>query len=148
MTFALMIPATLLALLLPEPQQRQSDPEAQLVAAIHEEMVAGYPASAIEQYKSIVTQSGVSRAVAAAALLRIGECQEKLGRSEEARATYLHLINSTAINRELWRRRVNNSKTSRPMPMRRPPRAVLRELARAMDWGPRHSPSALPRANT
>jgi tetratricopeptide (TPR) repeat protein len=92
MTFGLIMTATLLASLLAGAQQRQSDPEAQLVAAIHEEMVAGNPASAIEQYKSIVTQNGVSRAVAAAALLRIGECQEKLGRSEEARATYLRLI--------------------------------------------------------
>jgi hypothetical protein len=92
MTFGLIMTATLLASLQPGTQQRQSDPEAQLQAAIHEEVVMGNPAGAIDQYKSIVVQNGVSRVVAATALLHIGECQEKLGRNEDARATYLRLI--------------------------------------------------------
>jgi hypothetical protein len=92
MILGLMIRATLLAWLLPGPQQRPSDPEARLQAAIHEEMVLGNPAGALEQYKAIVTENGISRAVAATALLHIGECQERLGQNEDARATYLRLI--------------------------------------------------------
>jgi hypothetical protein len=92
MTLGLMMTVTLLAGLLPGTPQRQSDPEAQFHAAIHEEMVMGNPAGAIEQYRSIVGENGVSRAVAATALLRIGRCQEKLGRNQDARATYLRLI--------------------------------------------------------
>ena len=65
MTFGLIMTATLLASLQPGTQQRQSDPEAQLQAAIHEEVVMGNPAGAIDQYKSIVVQNGVSRVVAA-----------------------------------------------------------------------------------
>ena len=93
MTFGLIMTATLLTSLLPGTQQRQPDPEAQLQAAIHEEVVLGNPAGAIELYKSIVTQNGASRVVVATALLHIGECQERLGRNEDARATYQRLIN-------------------------------------------------------
>jgi len=92
MSFVLMMTATLLAPLLPGTQQRQSDPEAQLQTAIHEEMVMGNPAGAIDQYKSLVTQNGVSRTVAATALLHIGECQERLGRNVDAKTTYLRVI--------------------------------------------------------
>jgi hypothetical protein len=92
MTFGLIMTATLLASLVAGTQQRLSDPEAQLQAAIHEEAVAGNPAGAIEMYKSILAQNGASRTVLATALLHIGECQEKLGRNEEARVTYLRLI--------------------------------------------------------
>ena len=91
MTFGVMT-AMLLAALFSGPQQRLSDPEAQLQAAVHEEMVIGNLPGAIEQYKSILGQNGVSRNVSAMALLHVGECQEKLGRREDARTTYLRVI--------------------------------------------------------
>ena len=91
MRFAVLT-GTLLASLLPGSQQRLSDPEAQLQAALHEEVVVGNLSSAIEQYRSIMAQSGVSRNIAATALLHIGECQQKLGRNEEARNTYMRVI--------------------------------------------------------
>src|SRR5215472_3798879 len=86
-----LITVTLLALLLTGAQQR-SDPEAQMQAALHEEMVAGNPAGAIELYKSILAQGGISRTVAATALLHIGECEQRLGRKEDARKSFLRVI--------------------------------------------------------
>jgi hypothetical protein len=70
----------------------QSDPERQLEAAIHREMVEGEIAGAIGMYQAIVAQTGTPRAVAARALLHLGQCEEKLGQRREAHATYARVV--------------------------------------------------------
>ena len=69
------------------PQQNASA-ERQLEAAIHREQVLGDVKGAIEQYKALA--KGANRSVAAQALVRLGECYEKLGESQfkEARSAY------------------------------------------------------------
>lgn len=68
--------------------QPSASAERQLEAAIHREQVLGDVKGAIEQYKALA--KGANRSVAAQALVRLGECYEKLGESQikEARAAY------------------------------------------------------------
>ncbi|HXK06350.1 MAG TPA: tetratricopeptide repeat protein [Verrucomicrobiae bacterium] len=66
----------------------QGDSERQLEAAIHREVVAGDLKGAIENYRAILTQPGVSKAIAARALFHIGECYEKLGQQRQAHDAY------------------------------------------------------------
>jgi hypothetical protein len=54
-------------------------------------MVEGNLPRAMEQYRRAMAAAGVSRAVAARALLRIGMCEEKLGQRKEAYDTYRRL---------------------------------------------------------
>ena len=65
-----------------------------LQAAIKTETVDGDLRSAIEQYKKIVALPGAGRATVAAALLRMGQCYEKLGNEElrEARRAYEQVV--------------------------------------------------------
>ena len=71
--------------------QPSQTPAAALGAARHlEEAEGNYPA-AIEAYKSIVAHAGKDRALAAQALVRMGQCYEKLG-DTEARKTYERII--------------------------------------------------------
>ena len=80
------------ALLAAQPKQT---PAAALGAARHlEEAEGNYPA-AIEAYKKIVAQAGKDRALAAQALVRMGQCYEKLG-DLEARKTYERIIREFA----------------------------------------------------
>jgi Tol biopolymer transport system component len=65
--------------------------EVQLKAALHKEQVEGDLKGAIEQYKKIVAQPGAGRATVATALLRMGQCYEKLGNAE-ARTAYERLV--------------------------------------------------------
>jgi len=66
--------------------------ELALRAAMEKESVAGDLKAAIEEYRKIARSYAKSnRAIAARALLRMGQCYEKLGR-EEARKTYQELI--------------------------------------------------------
>jgi hypothetical protein len=74
----------------------QSDPERQLEAAVHREMVIGDVAAAVDMYQGIITHPGTPRAVAARALLHLGQCQEKLGQRREARATYARVAHDYA----------------------------------------------------
>jgi tetratricopeptide (TPR) repeat protein len=69
--------------------QRDNRAEAQLQAAITKETVEGDLKGAIEQYKKLA--SGSNRAVAARALVRMGECYEKLG-DAEARKVYERVV--------------------------------------------------------
>ncbi len=79
-------------LLLPAaPAQNENRAEVALRAAIDKEMVDGDLKAAIEMYKRIVTNPGGDRAVAAKALLHIGQCYEKLGQAD-ARKTYERLM--------------------------------------------------------
>lgn len=68
------------------------DAGAQLEAAIHREVVDGDLAGAMNDYRAIVGRTGTPRPVAARAFLRIGLCQEKSGRREEAYDTYRRLV--------------------------------------------------------
>jgi hypothetical protein len=72
---------------------READLEKQLEAAIHREIVLGDLQGAMDQYRGILAQSGSSRPVAALALLRTGECLEKLGKGIEAYNTYRKVAN-------------------------------------------------------
>ena len=65
--------------------QQKARPEVDLQAAIRTETVDGDLKGAIEQYQRLSTNS--DRTVAAQALLRMGQCYEKLG-SAEARQAY------------------------------------------------------------
>ena len=68
------------------------DFEKQIEAAIHREIVLGDLAGAMEQYRAILAEPGVTRPVAARALLETGECLERLGKGKEAYNTYLRVV--------------------------------------------------------
>jgi len=69
-----------------------ADPEVQLEAAIHREILLGDLAGAMEQYRAIIARADASRTVSARALLQIGLCEEKLGQRKEAYDTYRRLV--------------------------------------------------------
>jgi hypothetical protein len=90
-----MMPGILIALLTSAllAAQTQGDTlERQLQAAIYKEEVVGDLRTAIELYKSISAQGSENRSVAATALLRRAECQEKLGLREAAIKTFEHVV--------------------------------------------------------
>ncbi len=69
-----------------------NDPEAQLEAAMHSEIVEGNLAGAVDAYRAIATRAQTPRPVAARAYLQIGLCQEKAGQRKEAYDTYRRLV--------------------------------------------------------
>lgn len=71
--------------------QKNDQAELALKAAIKTETVDGDLKGAIEQYKKIAAQPGAGRATVATALLRMGQCHEKLGNTE-ARAAYERVV--------------------------------------------------------
>ena len=71
--------------------QQKDRTEVDLQAAIRMETVEGDLKGAIEQYKKITAQPGAGRATVATALLRMGQCHEKLGNAE-ARAAYERVV--------------------------------------------------------
>ncbi len=77
-------------------QQPSAEIDSRLEAAIHTEMVEGDLKRAIDQYRSILTQAGSNRRIAARALFQIAECQEKLAANDAARATYTRLVTEFA----------------------------------------------------
>src|SRR5712672_174437 len=64
----------------------QETPEAMLGAALHQEEVQGDLKGAIAAYQRVVAAPGVSRKTAAQALVRMGQCYEKLGDAESRKA--------------------------------------------------------------
>lgn len=68
-------------------------------AAQKKEDVDGDLKAAIDGYRKVVTAAGTNRALAAQALVRIGECHEKLG-SAEARKAYEQVIGQYADQAE------------------------------------------------
>ncbi|MDP2997700.1 MAG: tetratricopeptide repeat protein, partial [Bryobacterales bacterium] len=75
---------------------QQSDrPDQQLQSAINKEVVEGDLKGAIELYKKIAALPGAGRATVATALLRMGQCHEKLGNAE-ARTAYERLVRDYA----------------------------------------------------
>jgi Tol biopolymer transport system component len=80
--------------------QASRSAEVQLKAALHKEQVEGDLKGAIEQYKKIAAQPGVGRATIATALLRMGQCYEKMGNAE-ARKAYERLVREFADQAEI-----------------------------------------------
>jgi Tol biopolymer transport system component len=79
---------------------QQSDrPDQQLQSAINKEVVEGDLKGAIELYKKIAALPGAGRATVATALLRMGQCYEKLGNAE-ARTAYERLVSDYADQAE------------------------------------------------
>ncbi|MDP2996335.1 MAG: tetratricopeptide repeat protein, partial [Bryobacterales bacterium] len=78
--------------------QSQDRADVALKAAIEKEIVDGDLEGAIEQYKKIAAQPGAGRATVATALLRMGQCYEKLGEAQakEARAAYERVVREYA----------------------------------------------------
>ncbi len=75
---------SLLALAVAVAPTAQQKPEVALKAAIDKEVVDGDLKAAIGMYRTLA--AGADRAVAAPALVRMGQCYEKLGASEQAEA--------------------------------------------------------------
>src|ERR1035438_8384816 len=90
MLLALLIPA---ATLIAASLHANADPEEQLEAAIHREVVIGDLPGAIDEYRAIVARTGTPRPISARAYLEIGQCQEKSGQRKEAWDTYRRLVN-------------------------------------------------------
>src|SRR2546426_12502847 len=64
----------------------QRTPESMLGAALHQEEVQGDLKGAIVAYQKVAASPGVSRKTAAEALVRMGQCYEKLGNTESRKA--------------------------------------------------------------
>ena len=80
--------------------QSQDRAEVALKAAIDKEVVDGDLKGAIEQYKKIAAQPGAGRATVATALLRMGQCHEKMGNAE-ARTAYQRVVHDFADQAEV-----------------------------------------------
>lgn len=99
--FALIALATIIAVLsLAAAQKSQSQSaEVLLGAALHQEEVEGNFEAAIETYKKILADHPDNRPIAARALLQMGRCYEKLGKSG-ARTAYERLVREYADQSE------------------------------------------------
>src|SRR5258706_9736064 len=94
--------------------QKGGRTDLQLQAAINKETVEGDLKGAIEQYKKIA--QGSDRAVAAKALVRMGECYEKLG-DAEARKAYERVVRDFGDQKEAAeaaRAKLTANRDSRP----------------------------------
>ena len=80
--------------------QQTGRQEVALQAAIRKETVEGDLKGAIEQYKKIAAQPDAGRATVATALLRMGQCYEKLGNAE-ARTAYERVVRDFADQAEI-----------------------------------------------
>ena len=93
--------------------------EIQLQAAVNKATVVGDLKGAIFDFQKILNTAGVSRSVAARALLHLGECHEKLG-TTEARQSYERVLKDYADQGEVVRqareRLATLAKTAAPAP--------------------------------
>jgi hypothetical protein len=76
-------------------QKKPATAEELLGAALHQEEVEGNLERAIATYKKVLAEAGGNRALAARALVQIGQCYEKLG-SAEARKAYERVLREYA----------------------------------------------------
>ena len=100
---AALIAALLLAVALAAGAAAQKKPataEELLGTALHQEEVEGNLERAIATYKKVVAEAGATRAVAGRALLRMGQCYEKLGNAE-ARKAYERVVREYADQSEI-----------------------------------------------
>jgi len=83
--------------------QKDDQAELALKAAIKTEAVDGNLRSAIEQYEKIAAMPGAARATVATALLRMGQCHEKLGEADtqEARKAYEQVVREFPDQKEM-----------------------------------------------
>src|SRR6266542_325197 len=82
------------------PATAQKTPESMLGAALHQEEVQGDLKGAIAAYQKVVVAAlGVSRKTTAEALVRMGQCYEKLGDSESRKA-YERVVRDYADQKE------------------------------------------------
>jgi Tol biopolymer transport system component len=88
------------ALLLPARPAQKLSLEARMGAAQHQEQVEGNFEAAIAGYKKVIAEAGRNRALAAKALLQMGQCYEKLGNAE-ARKAYERLVRDFADQAEI-----------------------------------------------
>jgi Tol biopolymer transport system component len=95
MRTAFVVLVTLFAGVLSGTPQRSDQGEVLLQKAIHKEMVEGKLEEAIQIYKEVFTASKNNRALAARALVQMGQCYEKLGNAE-ARNAYERVIKEFA----------------------------------------------------
>ncbi len=79
--------------------QKQPQAEVALKAAMDKEIVDGDLNAAIAQYKKIIDTYSSNRTVAARALLRMGQCYEKLGNAEAIKA-YEHIVQEYADQKD------------------------------------------------
>jgi len=91
------------ALLLPARPAQKLSLEARMGAAQHQEQVEGNFEAAIAGYKKVIAEAGRNRALAAGALVRMGQCYEKLGdtQAREARKAYERVVRDYADQPEL-----------------------------------------------
>jgi Tol biopolymer transport system component len=91
-TAMVLIAAALAVAVLAAAPQQTASAERQLEAAIHREQVLGDVKGAIELYQQLA--AGGDRPVAAQALVRMGQCYEKLGEAQvtQARAAYERVV--------------------------------------------------------
>ena len=82
----------LLALTLAAQVAHDGQPERRLEEARYREIVLGDLPGAIEEYQAIPAQAGVSRELAAQAVLGLAHCLEKLGNRAQAEAQYRRLL--------------------------------------------------------
>lgn len=99
---------------------QQIDPvEIQLQAAINKATIEGDLKGAIFDFQRILNAAGVSRPVAARALLHVGECHEKLG-TAEARRSYERVLKDFAdqgdVVRQARERLATLAKAAAPPP--------------------------------
>ena len=92
--------ALALILIWSSPGYGQQTAEDLFQAGLHQEEVRGDLERAIQFYRQLVEEHGASRAIAARALLHLGQCYEKLGR-EEAVQTYQRLLEEYADQSEM-----------------------------------------------
>jgi Tol biopolymer transport system component len=74
--------------------------EVELKAAMHKELVDGDLQGAIAQYKDLVARAGSDHATAAKALVRMGQCYEKLGNAEATKA-YERVVREFSDQKEM-----------------------------------------------
>jgi Tol biopolymer transport system component len=79
--------------------QGSNQAEVQLQAAIKAEVFDGNLKAAIERYQRIIATFGTDRPVVATALIRMGQCYEKLGNAE-ARKAYERVVREFADQKE------------------------------------------------
>ena len=110
--------AVVLAVSLHAAQQIDSA-EIQLQAAINKATVEGDLKGAIFDFQKLLNTTGVSRSVAARALLHLGQCHEKLG-TAEARKSYERVLKDYAdqgdVVRQARERLATLAKTAVPSP--------------------------------
>jgi len=95
--------AVLCVLVLTGFSQKSDQGEVLLQTAIHKELLEGKLEEAVQIYKKIVAQPGAGRATIATALLRMGQCLEKLGDAQgrEARKAYERVVREFADQAEI-----------------------------------------------